>query len=228
MPGEQPGPGRRVVKLNTNENPYPPSPRVLAALNRAVDDRLRLYPDPEARGLRMRAAAVYGVPLDHVLAGNGSDECLTLLMRAIVDPGDRVAFPVPTYSLYDTLGLVEFAVQGGYDSRHRPTLKVDVSGVLHLKCQRCLGQLDFPLRLASTLLLANAAEGAALDDEECEWIEASPALDVESLVEDEIILGLPYSPRHAEDNCPADRPDPAGDTGRSAFAKLAALRRNLN
>jgi histidinol-phosphate aminotransferase len=109
VPGEQPGPGRRVIKLNTNENPYPPSPRVLAALNRAVDDRLRLYPDPEAHGLRTRAAAVYGVPLDHVLAGNGSDECLALLMRAIVDAGDRVAFPVPTYSLYDTL----VAVQGG-------------------------------------------------------------------------------------------------------------------
>jgi len=109
VPGEQPGPGRRVVKLNTNENPYPPSARVLEALAGAVNDRLRLYPDPEAHGLRTRAAAVYGVPADHVLAGNGSDECLALLVRALVDPGDRVAYPVPTYSLYDTL----VAVQGG-------------------------------------------------------------------------------------------------------------------
>jgi histidinol-phosphate aminotransferase len=109
VPGEQPAPGRRVVKLNTNENPYPPSPRVLEALGAALNERLRLYPDPEAHGLRARAAVVYGVPLDHVLAGNGSDECLALLMRAIVDPGDRVAFPVPTYSLYETL----VAVQGG-------------------------------------------------------------------------------------------------------------------
>ena len=109
MPGEQPGPGRRVVKLNTNENPYPPSPRVLEALAAAVNERLRLYPDPEAHGLRTRAAAVYGVPTDHVLAGNGSDECLALLVRALVDTGDRVAYPVPTYSLYDTL----VAVQGG-------------------------------------------------------------------------------------------------------------------
>jgi len=74
-----------------------------------VDQRLRLYPDPEAHGLRTRAAAVYGVPADHVLAGNGSDECLALLVRALVDAGDRVAYPVPTYSLYDTL----VAVQGG-------------------------------------------------------------------------------------------------------------------
>jgi histidinol-phosphate aminotransferase len=74
-----------------------------------VNEHLRLYPDPEAQGLRTRAAAVYGVPVDHVLAGNGSDECLALLVRALVDAGDRVAYPVPTYSLYDTL----VAVQGG-------------------------------------------------------------------------------------------------------------------
>ena len=109
VPGEQPGSGRRVIKLNTNENPYPPSPRVLEALAREADARVRLYPDPEAVALRARAAEVYGVPPDHVLAGNGSDELLALLLRATIDPGDRVAFPVPTYSLYETL----VAVQGG-------------------------------------------------------------------------------------------------------------------
>ena len=76
---------------------------MLSALAAAVNDGLRLYPDPEAHGLRTRAAAVYGIPADHVLAGNGSDECLALLVRAIVDAGDRVAFPVPTYSFYETL-----------------------------------------------------------------------------------------------------------------------------
>jgi histidinol-phosphate aminotransferase len=108
-PGEQPGAGRRVIKLNTNENPYPPSPGVLEALRAAIDGTVRLYPDPEAQALRSRAAAVYGVSADHILAGNGSDELLALLLRATVDPGDRVAFPVPTYSLYETL----VAVQGG-------------------------------------------------------------------------------------------------------------------
>jgi histidinol-phosphate aminotransferase len=108
-PGEQPDAGRRVIKLNTNENPYPPSPHVLEALRAAIDGTVRLYPDPEAHALRARAAAVYGVPADHILAGNGSDELLALLLRAAVDPGDRVAFPVPTYSLYETL----VAVQGG-------------------------------------------------------------------------------------------------------------------
>jgi histidinol-phosphate aminotransferase len=109
VPGEQPAAGRHVVKLNTNENPYPPSPAVLDALRAAADGTIRLYPDPEAHALRARAAAVYGVSGDHILAGNGSDELLALLLRATVDPGDRVAFAVPTYSLYETL----VAVQGG-------------------------------------------------------------------------------------------------------------------
>ncbi|MCW5893549.1 MAG: histidinol-phosphate transaminase [bacterium] len=109
VPGEQPAPGRRVVKLNTNENPYPPSPRVLAAIAAAADADVRLYPDPTAQALRAAASRVYGVPADHILAGNGSDELLALLLRATVDAGDRVAFPVPTYSLYETL----VAVQGG-------------------------------------------------------------------------------------------------------------------
>lgn len=102
-PGEQPPLGARVIKLNTNENPYPPSPKVIAALAGAVDGRLRLYPDPAAAALRARASEVYGVPPACILVGNGSDELLTLVMRACVGPGDRVAFPVPTYSLYETL-----------------------------------------------------------------------------------------------------------------------------
>lgn len=107
VPGEQPG-DPAVVKLNTNENPYPPSPRVRAALLEACD-RLHLYPDPTARALRERAAGLWGADPDGVVVGNGSDELLALLMRAVVDPGDAVAYPVPTYSLYDTL----VALQGG-------------------------------------------------------------------------------------------------------------------
>src|SRR5581483_2536024 len=97
-----------VIKLNTNENPYPPSPRVRAAIADACE-RLHLYPDPTARALRERAGGLYGVDPDGIVVGNGSDELLTLLMRAAVAPGDAVAFPVPTYSLYETL----VALQGG-------------------------------------------------------------------------------------------------------------------
>jgi histidinol-phosphate aminotransferase len=102
VPGEQPQ-DDGYVKLNTNENPYPPSPRVLAALKKAVDTRLRLYPAPLGDSLRLIAASVYGVKTDNIIAGNGSDELLSLLMRSVIGPGDRVAYAMPTYSLYETL-----------------------------------------------------------------------------------------------------------------------------
>lgn len=102
VPGEQPR-ERRIVKLNTNENPYPPSPRVLEALAESIGEKLRLYPRPLADELRERAARLYRVEPECVLAGNGSDEILAMILRACVDPGSRVAYPVPTYSLYDVL-----------------------------------------------------------------------------------------------------------------------------
>lgn len=102
IPGEQPQ-DDGFIKLNTNENPYPPSPQVLAALRKAANTSLRLYPDPSGSELRSLAAAVYGVRPGNVMAGNGSDELLSVIMRCYVGVGDRVAYPVPTYSLYDTL-----------------------------------------------------------------------------------------------------------------------------
>ena len=109
VPGEQPPIGARVTKLNTNENPYPPAPGVLEAMRQGVAESLRLYPDPDATALRRRAAAAYGLPLDAILVGNGSDELLSLLVRAVVDPGGSVAYPVPTYSLYRTLVALQDA-----------------------------------------------------------------------------------------------------------------------
>lgn len=102
VPGEQPRDGT-IIKLNTNENPYPPSPRVLSALRRAADRSLRLYPEPLSDSLRSVAATAYGVRAENILAGNGSDELLSILVRCFVGKGDRVAYPVPTYTLYDTL-----------------------------------------------------------------------------------------------------------------------------
>ena len=102
VPGEQPQ-GGGFIKLNTNENPYPPSPRVLEALSRALTDRLRLYPDPLATAFRRAAAALHGVEPDMILAGNGSDDLLTIITRAFVGPGDLAAYPTPSYLLYSTL-----------------------------------------------------------------------------------------------------------------------------
>jgi histidinol-phosphate aminotransferase len=106
IPGEQPR-DEGVIKLNTNENPYPPSPRVLAAVRKAINRSLRLYPEPLADSLRAVAASVYGVKPENILVGNGSDEILSILLRCFVGPRDRVAYPVPTYSLYDTLIAIQ-------------------------------------------------------------------------------------------------------------------------
>ncbi|NLN91694.1 MAG: histidinol-phosphate transaminase [Candidatus Hydrogenedens sp.] len=102
-PGEQPKePG--VIKLNTNENPYPPSPRVLEALQALSADNARRYPDPVAAPLRRVCAEIYGLPGEEwLIAGNGMDELLALVLRAFVDPGDTVLALYPTYSLYEVL-----------------------------------------------------------------------------------------------------------------------------
>ncbi len=106
VPGEQ-SKDEGIIKLNTNENPYPPSPRVLSALRRATNQSLRLYPEPLADALRDAAAEIYGVKRENILAGNGSDEILSILLRCFVGRNDRVAFPVPTYSLYETLVAIQ-------------------------------------------------------------------------------------------------------------------------
>ena len=105
-PGEQIG---GAVKLNTNESAFGPSPRVRAVLTGIADDSLRLYPDPISRRLREAAATTYGVAVDQILAGNGSDDCLTILYRAFLSPGDEVRIPWPTYGLYDTLATLQGA-----------------------------------------------------------------------------------------------------------------------
>ncbi len=109
VPGEQPD-RDGFVKLNTNENPYPPSPRVRAAIKKSVTGQLRLYPEPLAGQLRSVAASVYGVKKENILAGNGSDELLSILTRCFAGPGASVAFPVPTYSLYETLVAIQDAI----------------------------------------------------------------------------------------------------------------------
>ena len=108
-PGEQPGAGERVVKLNTNENPYPPSPRVMQALGQVEHEMLRRYPSPTADAFRSAAAAVLGVTPDMILAGNGSDDILTVATRTFVPPGGALAAPDPTYSLYPVLSRLQDA-----------------------------------------------------------------------------------------------------------------------
>lgn len=114
VPGEQPQ-DAGVIKLNTNENPYPPSPTVYKALKTALNPSLRLYPEPQSNTLRTAAATVYGVKPASIIVGNGSDEILSMLLRCFVGSRDRVAFPVPTYSLYDTLIEIQDGVVAAVD-----------------------------------------------------------------------------------------------------------------
>lgn len=109
VPGEQPRPGQRLIKLNTNENPYPPSPRIKRAVTAAAGEELRLYPAPRADTFIDAAAKLYGIPREMIIAGNGSDELLSMVFRAALSSGDRVAYPLPTYSLYDTLAAIQDA-----------------------------------------------------------------------------------------------------------------------
>lgn len=108
-PGEQPR-GGSIIKLNTNENPYPPSPRVFEALREALTgDHLRKYPDPVGTHFRQTAAKVLGVDPDGILIGNGSDDILTILTRAFVPEGGRIVSPTPSYLLYRTLANLQGA-----------------------------------------------------------------------------------------------------------------------
>src|SRR5213596_2865556 len=85
VPGEQPK-INGLIKLNTNENPYPPAPKVLRAIRAAADQRLRLYPNPTAERLREKLAKFHRCKAENIIVGNGSDELLALAVRAFVEP----------------------------------------------------------------------------------------------------------------------------------------------
>ena len=120
VPGEQPK-IKGLVKLNTNENPYPPSPKVLAAIKAATDERLRLYPNPTAQALRERLAKFHGCRPENIIVGNGSDELLAMAVRAFVEPRQHaewrphssttVQYFVPSYSLYPVLADIHGAAR---------------------------------------------------------------------------------------------------------------------
>jgi len=99
VPGEQPAIAG-LIKLNTNENPYPPSPTVLSAIRQVTDGDLRLYPDPESRVLKLSIAELHGVSPNYVFVGNGSDEVLAHAYLALLKHNLPVLFPDITYSFY--------------------------------------------------------------------------------------------------------------------------------
>ncbi|MDP7035796.1 MAG: histidinol-phosphate transaminase [Planctomycetota bacterium] len=109
VPGTQPE-GYGALRLNTNENPYPPSVKVRVALSQILAEDLRFYPDSKATRLRMKIAQNLGVDLQGVVVGNGSDEILRLLIQAVVEPGQSVVYPGPTYTLYEVMTRLHGAI----------------------------------------------------------------------------------------------------------------------
>jgi histidinol-phosphate aminotransferase len=109
VPGDQPADMGQIVKLNQNENPYPPSPKALAAMREFDGASLRLYPDPMVARFRKAAAELMGVAEDWILPGDGSDDLIIMIARAAGGPGRPVAYPYPTFPFYLTQGQVENA-----------------------------------------------------------------------------------------------------------------------
>jgi histidinol-phosphate aminotransferase len=191
MPGEQPPPGSKVVKLNTNENPYLPSPEVMKALHGFDGEWLRRYPDPMATMAREAAAKVYGVPAEWILAANGSDEMLALLARAFLEPGRRIAYPMPTYSLYITLAEMQDAttVEVAYDEDYN----LPVEGLL--AAQADLTFICSPNNPSATVApvrdlekLASGLKGVLVIDEAYTDFSDGNALELVSKHENVIVL----------------------------------------
>jgi histidinol-phosphate aminotransferase len=110
VPGEQPKVAG-LIKLNTNENPYPPSPRVLETLRAAIDERIRLYPDPTSSSLRAKLGKIYGFDAEEIIIGNGCDDILNLCVRAFCGECEKLAYFWPSYSLYSVLANIQGAAQ---------------------------------------------------------------------------------------------------------------------
>lgn len=108
IPGEQPKPGTKIIKLNTNENPYPPSPKAMEVLKNLDSEWLRRYPDPFAKQFCQTVSNVLEIPVDWIIVGNGSDDILNVLVRSCAEGNDRkVVYPMPTYVLYRTLAAIQ-------------------------------------------------------------------------------------------------------------------------
>ena len=129
QPGFQPK-QTDVLKLNTNENPYPPSPKVLEVLNEIKPEQLRRYPDPVGEQFRQAAAQVHGISPENILCCNGGDELLTIALRAFCDRDRPLAYPIPTYSLYPVLANLQNcnAIEIPFDSKFNLPPKLAAAG----------------------------------------------------------------------------------------------------
>jgi histidinol-phosphate aminotransferase len=189
VPGFQPREAD-VIKLNTNENPYPPSPQVLKALANVRPDQLRRYPDPIGDQFRKAASEVHGVPMDHIMCVNGGDELLAMAVRAFCDTHRPLAYPVPTYSLYPVLARLQDcqAIEIPFDAEFNLPAKLASTGAaLTIVCNPNApsGSLIAKEELAS---LADEIEGVLLIDEAYVDFASGHCLDLVKGFDNVIIL----------------------------------------
>jgi uncharacterized protein len=129
-------------------------------------------------------------------------------------------------SLFNDVGALKYQLMGGCDARQRPRLQLVVAGSINLRCQRCLGSLPFPVAAAASLLvLTDKAGGATAELDDLDGVPADPHTDVWGLIEDEVLLALPLSPRHGDGLCSA-AVDTSRDRAASPFAVLAKLKQD--
>jgi len=132
VPGFQPDPKDHYIKLNSNENPYPPSPRVHEMLERTAYEDLRIYPDPESLDLRKKLGNLYGFSSRQIICGNGSDDILNIIVRTFADPGETIGSHEPTFPLYRLLAaihgskFVALPLSEPYETPSIPSEKVKV------------------------------------------------------------------------------------------------------
>jgi len=154
VPGEQPKLAK-LVKLNTNENPYGPSPRVIAAIQAELGDNLRLYPDPVSLRLREAAAIYYGIKPEQVFVGNGSDEVLAHVFHALLQHDQPILFPDITYSFYPVYSKL-------YNVAYQTIPLADDFSLVVQDYVRPNGGIIFPN--------PNAPTGRLLAPEDIEWL----------------------------------------------------------
>lgn len=165
-PGFQPK-ATDVVKLNTNENPYPPSPQVMKALAQIRPEQLRRYPDPLGNAFREAAAEINGVEPANIMCGNGGDDLLSIAIRAFCDERRPVAYPVPTYSLYPVLARLQGceAIEIPFDEEFNLPVRLAATGApLTIVCNPNAPTGTF-VRVEELASLAAELKGVLLLDE---------------------------------------------------------------
>lgn len=166
VPGFQPG-RADVVKLNTNENPYPPSPKVIEAIKAIEPERLRRYPDPSGRTFREAAARVNGVRADDIICCNGGDELLRMAFTAFCDLNRAAAYPFPTYTLYHVLANIVGCevVEIPFDGEFNLPAKLTTTGAaLTIVCNPNAPTGSF-IKVEEIASLADELKGVVLVDE---------------------------------------------------------------